>query len=42
MVLDPFAGSNTISFVAETLQRRWISFEINESYVIGNRYRFSQ
>ncbi|MEH1990246.1 DNA-methyltransferase [Nostoc sp.] len=42
MVLDPFAGSNTTGFVAETLQRRWISFEINESYVIGSRYRFSQ
>ncbi|MBN3876319.1 MULTISPECIES: site-specific DNA-methyltransferase [unclassified Nostoc] len=42
MVLDPFAGSNTTGFVAETLQRRWISFEINEHYVMGSRYRFSQ
>ncbi|MEH2275344.1 MAG: site-specific DNA-methyltransferase [Nostoc sp.] len=42
MVLDPFAGSNTTGFVAETLQRRWISFEINEDYVTGSRYRFSQ
>lgn len=42
MVLDPFAGSNTTGFVAETLQRRWISFEINEDYVVGSRYRFSQ
>ncbi|MDZ8135658.1 MAG: site-specific DNA-methyltransferase [Nostoc sp. DedQUE04] len=42
MVLDPFAGSNTTGFVAETLQRRWISFEINENYVMGSRYRFSQ
>jgi site-specific DNA-methyltransferase (cytosine-N4-specific) len=41
MVLDPFAGSNTSGFVAETLQRRWISFEINEDYVTGSRYRFS-
>ncbi|KYC40250.1 DNA methyltransferase [Scytonema hofmannii PCC 7110] len=40
MVLDPFAGSNTTGFVAEILQRRWISFEINEDYVIGSRYRF--
>ncbi|MFQ4144744.1 site-specific DNA-methyltransferase [Chlorogloeopsis sp. ULAP02] len=39
-VLDPFAGSNTTGFVAETLQRQWISFEINEDYVIGSRYRF--
>ncbi|WP_318563999.1 hypothetical protein [Brasilonema sennae] len=22
------------------LQRRWISFEINEDYIIGSRYRF--
>ena len=42
MVLDPFAGSNTTGFVAETLQRRWISFEINEDYVTVSRYRFSQ
>jgi site-specific DNA-methyltransferase (cytosine-N4-specific) len=41
-VLDPFAGSNTTGFVAENLQRQWISFELNEDYVIGSRYRFSQ
>ena len=40
IVLDPFAGSNTTGFVAETLQRRWMSFEINENYLIGSRYRF--
>ncbi|MBW4595588.1 MAG: site-specific DNA-methyltransferase [Brasilonema angustatum HA4187-MV1] len=39
-VLDSFAGSNTTGFVAEILQRRWISFEINEDYIIGSRYRF--
>lgn len=42
LVLDPFAGSNTTGFVAESLQRRWISFELNENYVMGSRYRFSQ
>ncbi len=42
LVLDPFAGSNTTGFVAETLERRWISFEINEDYLVGSRYRFSQ
>lgn len=42
LVLDPFAGSNTTGFVAETLQRRWISFEINSDYVMGSFYRFSQ
>ncbi|MEM7556249.1 MAG: site-specific DNA-methyltransferase [Cyanobacteria bacterium P01_A01_bin.84] len=40
LILDPFAGSNTTGYVAETLQRRWISFEMNEDYVIGSRYRF--
>ncbi|TFI53260.1 site-specific DNA-methyltransferase [Mastigocladus laminosus UU774] len=40
LVLDPFAGSNTTGFVAETWQRRWISFEMSEDYVIGSRYRF--
>ncbi|MBE9208107.1 site-specific DNA-methyltransferase [Nostoc sp. LEGE 06077] len=40
MVLDPFAGSNTTGFVAETLQRQWISFEINQVYVAGSRFRF--
>ncbi|MFN6560227.1 MAG: DNA-methyltransferase [Nostoc sp. ChiSLP01] len=42
IVLDPFAGSNTTGFVAQILQRRWISFEINEDYVMGSRYRFTQ
>ncbi|QFS45493.1 site-specific DNA-methyltransferase [Nostoc sphaeroides CCNUC1] len=41
MILNPFAGSNTSGFVAQTLQRRWIYFEINEDYVIGSRYRFT-
>ncbi|WP_026082362.1 DNA-methyltransferase [Mastigocladopsis repens] len=40
IVLDPFAGSNTTGFVAEILQRKWISFEMNEDYIIGSRYRF--
>ena len=40
IVLDPFAGSNTTGFVAESLQRRWMSFEINENYLIGSKYRF--
>jgi len=39
-VLDPFAGSNTTGFVAETLQRHWMSFEINENYLRGSQYRF--
>jgi DNA modification methylase len=42
IVLDPFAGSNTTGFTAETLQRRWLAFEINEDYVRGSLYRFNQ
>jgi DNA modification methylase len=41
IVLDPFAGSNTTGFVAETFQRHWISFETSEDYLMGSRYRFS-
>ncbi|MEA5583358.1 site-specific DNA-methyltransferase [Nodularia harveyana UHCC-0300] len=42
LVLDPFSGSNTTGFVAQKWERRWISFEINEDYVKGSRYRFSE
>jgi site-specific DNA-methyltransferase (cytosine-N4-specific) len=42
LVLDPFAGSNTTGFVAESLQRRWISLEINQDYLQGSCYRFGQ
>jgi DNA modification methylase len=41
IVLDPFAGSNTTGFVAETLRRQWVSMELNEEYVIGSQYRFN-
>jgi site-specific DNA-methyltransferase (cytosine-N4-specific) len=39
-VLDPFAGSNVTGKAAETLDRRWISVEINEDYIAGSRLRF--
>ncbi len=42
LVLDPFAGSNTTGFVAESLHRRWMSFELNEEYLIGSQYRFNE
>ncbi|HYW20503.1 MAG TPA: site-specific DNA-methyltransferase [Nodularia sp. (in: cyanobacteria)] len=42
IVLDPFAGSNTTGFVAQTWERRWISFELNEDYLQGSLYRFGQ
>jgi DNA modification methylase len=40
LVLDPFAGSNMTGHIAEKLQRRWLSVEINPDYVAGSRLRF--
>lgn len=42
VVLDPFAGSNTTGYAAEVLQRRWVSFELCEEYLIGSRFRFEE
>lgn len=41
LVVDPFAGSNVVGFVAENLKRRWISIELKEEYVIGSAFRFN-
>jgi site-specific DNA-methyltransferase (cytosine-N4-specific) len=40
LVLDPFAGSNTTGFVAERLQRKWLSVEASQEYVRTSKYRF--
>lgn len=40
IVLDIFAGSNTTGFVAETLKRKWIAFELERSYVAASSFRF--
>ena len=40
LVLDPFAGSNTTGAAAERLKRRWMSIELNPTYVAGSRGRF--
>ena len=39
-VLDPFAGSNTTGWVADCLQRKWISMDINRDYVEGSKFRW--
>jgi site-specific DNA-methyltransferase (cytosine-N4-specific) len=39
-VLDPFAGSNTTGAVAEQLNRRWLSIELNDRYVEASKVRF--
>ncbi len=40
LVVDPFAGSNVTGEVAENLRRRWLTFELNEDYLEGSRFRF--
>jgi DNA modification methylase len=40
LVVDPFGGSNTTGFVAESLQRRWLTFEMNRKYLDGSKFRF--
>ncbi len=40
LVVDPFAGSNVTGYVAETLERSWLSVEVNGDYVAGSRLRF--
>lgn len=40
LILDPFAGSNTTGYVAESLARHWISIEQSEEYVEASRLRF--
>jgi len=41
LILDPFAGSNTTGFVAESLRRDWIAFEIRRDYLEASKLRFS-
>jgi site-specific DNA-methyltransferase (cytosine-N4-specific) len=40
LVLDPFAGSNTIGAVAERLSRRWLAVERDHDYLRGSIGRF--
>ena len=39
-VLDIFGGSNTTGYVAETLNRKWITFELNHEYLAASIFRF--
>jgi site-specific DNA-methyltransferase (cytosine-N4-specific) len=41
IVLDPFAGSNTTGYVAESLGRKWVGIEINENYLSQAKLRFT-
>lgn len=40
LVFDPFGGSNTTGFCAESLDRRWLTIEINEDYAKQSLLRF--
>lgn len=42
IVLDCFAGSNTTGAVAEKLNRRWISIEMDRTYYDGSKFRFQK
>lgn len=39
LVLDPFAGSNTTGWVAETLGRQWLAIELSPEYAADSRLR---
>jgi DNA modification methylase len=41
LVFDPFGGSNTSGYAAESLNRRWISVEASEVYARGSKGRFA-
>lgn len=40
LILDPFGGSNTTGYVAEIMNRKWISIEVNSEYISGSVGRF--
>jgi DNA modification methylase len=40
LVVDPFAGSNTTGYVAQTLGRRWIASDLSVEYVRASALRF--
>jgi len=42
LVVDIFAGSNTTGSVAERLERRWISFELDRGYLAASSFRFAE
>jgi site-specific DNA-methyltransferase (cytosine-N4-specific) len=40
VVLDIFGGSNTTGFTAEALNRKWLTFELNQEYLFSSAFRF--
>lgn len=41
LVVDIFAGSNTLGAVAEGLDRRWLAFELSLEYLAASSFRFA-
>ncbi len=41
LILDPFAGSNTTGFAATLAKRKWLSIEIQDTYVEQSLLRFN-
>jgi len=39
-VLDIFAGSNTTGFASESLDRKWLAFELSQEYLRSSIFRF--
>jgi DNA modification methylase len=40
IVLDIFGGSNTTGYVAEALNRKWLTFELDKRYLFSSVFRF--
>lgn len=40
IIFDPFGGSNTTGFAAESLKRRWVAVEASKDYAAGSKGRF--
>lgn len=40
LVVDIFGGSGTTGEAAQELERRWMTIEIDEAYVLGSAFRF--
>ncbi len=40
VVLDIFGGSDTTGFTAEALNRKWLTFELNQEYLLSSIFRF--
>ena len=40
IVLDPFCGSNTTGFVAESLGRQWLSIDVDADYLAASKARW--